>query len=575
VAVTLTGRFDFTAGRAVHEGPSDAAHSPSGSELTWDGRLDNRSELPGWKAAAVRSDARLALDVFERHGIRGLRSLVGDWSLAHWDAPRRMLHLARDYMGARPLYYSVDDRGISWSSDLAWLVERGGRRDALRDLFAAHFMSQRPLPAITPYEGIHPVPTGGCVSITADAVARRTTFWTLRIDRLRYADPRDYERHLRSLWRDAVGARLRGTRVVWAELSGGLDSSSVVCMADRLIRRGEVDATELRLVSHATLQSPEGDERRFIAEVEQQVGIRSEIIGVEDHQPLVDPEHAWVTPYAVQGVGLATVRRVLEGGGRLVLSGRLGDAVMGCQPDNSASVFDDGGRWDPLGVLRRMRAWSRATHKPFVEIAWRLFAPEAPPADTGAALLTPRLRQMLLDAPDASRAVTDIPRSKRALAAMVLAYTNGRLDIPHYPPEVAYTYPFAHRPLVEFVLAIPGEELSAPGVTRSLMRRAFADLLPPRVLNRQSKGYYPPAALRAARRQIASILSVDALEVVQRGWIDADRLRQALRTLADGGGESGGDVHRVLHLERWLQARQTRSAIPQRKEVNSHAVLNA
>ena len=159
---------------------------------------------------------------------------------------------------------------------------------------------------------------------------------------------------------------------------------------------------------------------------------------------------------------------------------------------------------------------------------------------------------------------------------MVLGYAEGgRLDIPHYPPDVVYTYPFAHRPLVEFVLAIPGEELSAPGVTRSLMRRAFNGLLPPRVLNRQSKGYYPPAAFRAARRLAASMVPVDRLEVVQRGWIDADRLRQSLRTLTDGGGETGGDIYRVLRLEGWLEARKIRSAIPQRKEVNDHAVLNA
>ena len=46
---------------------------------------------------------------------------------------------------------------------------------------------------------------------------------------------------------------------------------------------------------------------------------------------------------------------------------------------------------------------------------------------------------------------------------MVLGYSaGGRLDVPHLPPDVVYTYPFAHRPLVDFVLAIPGEELSAP-----------------------------------------------------------------------------------------------------------------
>jgi hypothetical protein len=125
------------------------------------------------------------------------------------------------------------------------------------------------------------------------------------------------------------------------------------------------------------------------------------------------------------------------------------------------------------------------------------------------------------------------------------------------------------------MLAIPGEQLSAPGDTRSLMRRAFANLVPARVLRRVSKGYYPPAAFRAARQLVASMVPVSELEVVQRGWIDPDRLRSAIRALTDGSGETGGDVHCVLRLERWLQARRTFSAIPTRKEVNTNEVLHA
>lgn len=329
----------------------------------------------------------------------------------------------------------------------------------------------------------------------------------------------------------------------------------------------------LRLVSHATLQSPEGDERRFIAEVERQVGVRSEIVGIEDNHTQTDPEMAWLTPYVLPGVGVAALRRVRAGGGHLVLSGRLGDAVMGCQPDNSAAVFDDLRRGELLGALKNMRAWSRAARKPFLEIAWKLLAPDpADPPDRGVELLTASLREMR-DAAPASDPLAGIRRSKRAIARMVFDYTAGRLDIPHYPPDIVYSYPFAHRPLVDFVLAIPGEELSAPGVMRSLMRRAFQNVVPARILGRQSKGYYPPAALRAARALVASMAAIDELEVVQRGWIDPERLKVALRALVDGSAKTG-DIRRVLRLEAWLQARKANSAIPQRKEVKTNAVLH-
>lgn len=555
--------------------PAPSVRADAGLVMTWDGRIDNAADL-AIDLGTVRSqpDRELALDAFERWGAAGLERLVGEWSLAIWDRRHRTLYLARDYMGARPLYYCAEDDEVGWSSDLAELVARCGRRDALSDAFAAHFMSVHPLPALTPYAGVRAVPAGCCLTFGATGAIGSRPIWTLRASRVEHRDPRAYEEELRRLWREAVAARLRTPGAVWAELSGGLDSSSVACMADRLIRARNVPARSLGLVSHVTLRSPEGDERRFIAEVEGQVGVRSAIVGVEDNQTLDDPARGWVSPYALQGVGLAMVHHVRKAGGRVVLSGRMGDAIMGCQPDNSEAVWDDLAHLHLSAALRHLRAWSLATRKPFVELAWRLFVPSPPAPVTDDVLLAPRLREQLRDAPrlDDGRGVR---RSRRSLARQVLDYARGaRLDIPLQPSDVVYTYPFSHRPLVEFVLAIPGEQLSAPGLTRSLMRRAFKGLLPPRVCARTSKGYYPPAAFRDARRQ-AAILDVNALEVVQRNWIDPDRLRTALRALTDGGGASGADVYRVLRLERWLQARRATSANPQGKEVNSHAVLKA
>jgi asparagine synthase (glutamine-hydrolysing) len=409
---------------------------------------------------------------------------------------------------------------------------------------------------------------------------------------VRYRDARDYQDHLRMLWSDAVRCRLRIDGIAWAELSGGLDSSSVVCMADLLIKRSSVDARSLRVASHATLESPEGDERRFIHEVEAQTGLRSEILGVERHQDLIDPDWNWVTPFAARGVGLARVQFVRAQDGRVVLSGRVGDAVMGCETDNSAAVFDDLADKKILLALANLRRWSRACRKPFLEIAWRLFHPQRDPAMArmaerartgiapgGVSLLTRELRTEATPADDSvMRALTRVRRSKRELAVMLLGYSlESRLNLPQQPPGVVFSYPFTPRPLVQFVLSIPGEQLSAPGEPRALMRRAFVPFVPSRILARRSKGYYPPSSTRAARKAVAALGPVEALEVVRRGWIEPSALEAARRSLLDGGGHSGSDLRRVLRLEEWLQSRHRRApaVIPQRKEVNTDEVLNA
>lgn len=566
--------------------------SPRGHLIAWDGRLDNRDDVLlrlGPVMVGCAADAAVAAAAFERWGRDGLRALVGEWSLAIWDAADRTLHLARDYIGATPLYYRTTRDAIVWSTSLAEIAERCGSEPS--DTFAAEFMTEQSSGDLTPYDGILAVPAATCLSFSADGERRVSRFWDPDPGSIHFADARQYEERLRALWAEAVGARLRASGTVWAELSGGFDSSSVVCMTDALIRRGAVDASAVRPLSYVTLQSPEGDERRFIAEVEARIGVPSEILGVEAHQNLVDPGLTRVTPYAVSGVGLAGAQLVASRGGRVILSGRAGDAVMGCEPDNSAAVFDDISAGRLLRALGNMRQWSRATRKPILEIAAQLATQrterglahvlDTPVADrraSAAALLAPHL-QALARQSVAVRSVSlsRVRRSQRATAARLLAYASGsQLPKRVLPPGVLYTYPFTHRPLVEFVLAIPGEQLSAPGEVRSLMRRAFEGLVPARILRRVSKGYYPPSTLRAVRQQVVAMFPLDRLEVVRRGWIDPGPLRAAIGRLNDGALD-GDALLGVLRLERWLESRTRRApaAIPQRKEVRTNAVLNA
>jgi asparagine synthase (glutamine-hydrolysing) len=586
------GAFHVWAGECLHRQP---ARSPAGLVALWDGRLDNRDDLLlrlGERPTTDMSDAELALATFERWGIDGLRSLIGEWSVAIWDACRRTLHLARDYIGARPLYYDVGSRSVLWSTSLGEIAGRSGRADVLSEAFVAGFMTLRLSSDVTPYEGIRAVPAACCVSFAPNGTGQRRQFWQLDPGVVRFRDKGLYEERLRALWSEAVGARLRADGTVWAELSGGLDSSSVVCMADRLIKGGRVPARAIQPLSHATLESQEGDERRFIADVETRIGVSSEILGVEEHQQHIDAELDWVTPFAARGVGLAAAQRIRERGGRLVLSGRVGDAVMGCEPDNSVAVFDDLAGWNLVQALSNIRRWSRSCRKPFVEIAWRLLQRRMPSGTVrsleahaaqatreGMDVLAPRLHGLVHDDGAAiANAVSNVRASKRDIAALVIAYAFGsRLNIPDTPGPLIYAYPFTHRPLVEYALAIPGEELSAPGEMRSLMRRAFDGLVPPRILRRTSKGYYPPSAVRAVRPLVASMRPTERLEVVQRGWIDPRRLDAAIGMFVDGAGSTSGEVRRVLRLEQWLTSRNRRApaAIPQRKEVRSHEVLNA
>src|SRR5208283_1521962 len=220
--------------------------------LHWDGRLDNRRDLLLRLREYLRgntSDAALALAAYERWGTDGLVHLIGDWSTVIRDWTNGRIVLASDFAGVRPLYYHVRCGQVLWSSHLQSLVERTGISE-LDERYVAGFLTFGGCPNHTPYKGVGSVPAGHAVCVSPKEITIRP-FWTLPTgDVIRYQSEHRYEEQLRALFREAVAVRLQTDSPVLAELSGGLDSSSVVSMASELMRAGAVSAPRLVTASY-------------------------------------------------------------------------------------------------------------------------------------------------------------------------------------------------------------------------------------------------------------------------------------------------------------------------------------
>src|SRR6185295_13406171 len=115
----------------------------------------------------------------------------------------------------------------------------------LDEQYIAGFLIFGACPNRTPYKGIYSVPPGHAVCVSSEGTSIRR-FWEMPIgDTIRYQSERRYEEQFRALFREAVAVRLQTDSPVLAELSGGLDSSSVVCMANHLMRSGVVSVARL------------------------------------------------------------------------------------------------------------------------------------------------------------------------------------------------------------------------------------------------------------------------------------------------------------------------------------------
>src|SRR4029077_11748966 len=94
-----------------------------------------------------------------------------------------------------------------------------------------------------------------------------------RIETLRYRSDAEYKEHCREKLTEAVRVRLRAKHTVFSELSGGLDSSSLVLIGDRVLAARNKPLGNLRTVSCVYEESESCDERNFIRAVEEKRGI--------------------------------------------------------------------------------------------------------------------------------------------------------------------------------------------------------------------------------------------------------------------------------------------------------------
>lgn len=562
--------------------------------ISFDGRLDNRKDLLLLLRHVVQedSDPALALAAYENWGSEGLARLIGDWSVAIYDAERQHVVLASDYLGVRPLFYYESREFVAWSSSLALLVNWMGVFDELDRRFVAAYLTCNTTADRTIYKNIVHVPCGCAITFRAQSSQRPTSFWKAPVyNRIRYNSDADYEEQLLHLFREAMLARLRTDQVVCCELSGGLDSSSVTCMAHDIIRSGEAAAAHLITVS---LDPPGGDDDRYISVVEKHCGIEGIHLGYPGNWSLDLPAGPNVAAAPLLAMTIQQARS--QHSTRVSLTGHGGDLVLGNTLHDEvqcADAFRDLHWWL---WLREAYAWSLAQRVPIWGTLWRSIIPLMPTrmqqnlwhrnslATTDSywngrqeSLIDQTFLRNNLECelyPHHAEYHRAIPSQRQFLYVLDLIRSDHALAATSYAEPLKPSHPFYHRPLVEFSASVPRRQLCAPRKPRDLMRRAFRGLLPSAIVERKTK-----ALTRTAKDFNLHLLGPTLLErpsgllTVQRGYANDRNLRSALRN-PQAINFRRDELNSLVCLEIWLQARERKTPQLPLKEVREAPILS-
>jgi asparagine synthase (glutamine-hydrolysing) len=547
----------------------------SGVVITWDGRLDNRVELIRRLRDVLTisaTDVSIVVAAYEEWGANCFAKLVGDWALSIWDPKSRSLLLTKDPIGTRHLFYSIDNDQVTWSTILDPLVLLAGKSFALCEEYIAGWFSFFPATYLTPYIGIHSVPPSSLV-IIRNGKQTVTRCWDFDpAKQIRYRTDAEYEEHFRVVFREAVRRRLRSDSPILAELSGGMDSSSIVCMADTLVARGADETPRLDTISYYDDSEPNWNERPYFTKVEEKRGRTGTHIEMrsESFKFDLDSDHFAATPGSGIGRPSEASRQIAacitSHRNRVVLSGIGGDEFTGGVPTPVPELEDLIARGHFRALAHQLKDWALNKRKPWFYLlfeAGREFFPSAlvgvpkhkRPAPWFNPAFVKRNRAALTGYEDRTKIFGPLPSFQGNVATLdvlrrQLASSGLSAELPR-----ENRYPYLDRDLVEFVSAIPREQLVRPGQRRSLMRRALIGIVPDELLNRKRKAFVARGPIVGIAAELPRLIKLGQHMLMSSlGIVDSTRFLEALQTTRQGAEVPIVTLTRTLGIELWLRS---------------------
>jgi asparagine synthase (glutamine-hydrolysing) len=530
---------------------SPAGHQPMCSAngelwIIYNGEIYNHIELraeleDAGERFASHCDTEVMLAAYQRWGEDCLHRFNGMFAFVLVDWPRRRVFAARDRFGVKPLYYwTAPDGTLALASEIKQFTALPGWRARLNGQRAYEFLHWGLFDHTgeTLFHDVRQLRGGECLSFSLDRLPAppKPRPWYVLSPAASVPVGREAASRYRELLEDSVRLRLRADVPVGSCLSGGLDSSSIVCIANRLLREANAEALQRTFSARST--DPRFDEGRYIDEVVKATGVsNSEVYPAPAALFDLLPEITWhqdepfgsTSIYAQWHVFSLAARH----GVKVMLDGQGADEQLAGYHSFYSARFS--------GLLRQLRLVQLIGEMSVARRAHRIPVRQLL-GHAASALLPELLRQPLrrliarpssqapewLDAErlgaqaldpfvEAGAKTSSIRELSRAqivnTSLPMLLHWEDRDSMAH---SVEARVPFLDYRLVELALALPDEAKLSEGVTKRVLRDAMKGVLPEAIRVRTDKIGFATAEESWLRRELP-----DEFRTALRQGIDA------------------------------------------------------
>lgn len=330
-SVALGHQMLFTTQESLHE-ELPFVDKETGLVITADARIDNRKELSeilDLEDNEITPDSQFIIKAYEKWGEDCPKKLLGDFAFAIWNTNKEELFCARDHMGVKPFYYYVNEDIFVFATEIKALfdlIEVPLKINKLMVLY--YFIPSSQEKVLTFYEDILRLPSASILkSDCSDFVIK--SYWRLDPNLEIQLDSEEaYITEFKRIFNEAVKCRLRSAYPIGSELSGGLDSSSVVCVAKKNFKNSKnIDTFSL------ITNFEDGDERFYIQKVVDSGGVNPYFLLADEVNVLKDLKK--IICHSDRPIAAANITNfwnlykiMQENNIRILLSGVDGDSVL-------------------------------------------------------------------------------------------------------------------------------------------------------------------------------------------------------------------------------------------------------
>ncbi len=525
-----------------------------------------RAEYPEYPFRS-NSDVETILPLYLQHGVGAIPRLDGMFGLAIWDHRTRVLILARDRAGEKPLFYLRSGSEIWFASELQALlrnpeVSRDLDRSALNEYLLLGYV---PEPR-TMFRAIRRVEAGTYIRFT-DSGEEVVRYWDPESFAIEKRSPRAAVDEVRTLIEAAMHKQVMSDVPVGVFISGGLDSSILAVLAARIIGAPKVHTFS------AQFSEASYDESQAAAQLAARLGTRHVPVRTDEEtllealqhvvkgvaEPLADPA---ILPTFL--LARAAHERV-----KVILSGEGADELFGGYPTYLGHKLAPVYQRLPAGIRNSIRSAVRrarpSTKKVTLEFLLKKFVSdsERPWLERHLSWFGTGLQPAVFARP--SDSLPDLPRAPAnhdALTGSMLvdyrSYLRDNLlvkvDRATMLSSVEARAPFLDRDVTRYALSLPADLRVRRLTTKWALKQAAEAWLPREVIYRRKRGLSVPVASwinHGLRSEVDRLLHPARLE--SDGLVSEPYVTQLLRDHRDGRANNARSLWAVVMLQYWFE----------------------